>query len=52
MVNRNVAARTTISRPTSVIAPEKPRKMRKLRLTNAPTMNMSPWAKLMSSMIP
>ena len=23
-----------------------------IRLTNAPTMNMSPWAKLMSSMIP
>ena len=38
-------------RPTSVIAPEKPRKQ-EVRLTKAPTMNMSPWAKLMSSMIP
>ena len=47
-----VANRTTASRRTSSIAPVKPRKVRKLRLTKAPTMNMSPWAKLMSSMMP
>ena len=37
----------------SYVGPVRPRIWpRKVRLTNAPTMNMSPWAKLMSSMMP
>jgi len=36
----------------SVTAPVKPSCVRNERLTKAPTMNMSPWAKLISSMIP
>jgi hypothetical protein len=45
-------ARTTPSTSGSVMAPEKPNVVSSHHDTNEPTMNTSPWAKLMSSMMP
>ena len=51
---RTSTARTTIEQADgSSMAPVKPEDVvRKNSETKAPTMNTSPWAKLMSSMIP
>jgi hypothetical protein len=48
----NARRSTPTRRSGSVIAPEKPSVVRSHHDTNEPHMKISPWAKLMSSMIP
>ena len=52
MDTKNVRTRTSIRSTGSWIAPVKPSVVSSHQHTNEPTMKISPWAKLMSSMIP
>ena len=49
---KNMSRRTPTSRTGSVIVPVMPSDVSSPHATNEPTMKISPWAKLMSSMIP
>ena len=48
----NASTRTSIRRTGSWMAPVKPSVVSSHQHTNEPTMKISPWAKLISSMIP
>ena len=52
IVNANSDDRTTISMAGSRIAASEAERRQERQATKVPTMNTSPWAKLMSSMIP